>query len=51
MSVANYVATAFPPAFISSGNGDHLGPRALTLAGRLEALGVEVEGFLLPAGL
>lgn len=48
ISVARYVTGEFPPAFISSGNGDPLAPQAVTLARRLEELGVEVDSLFFP---
>jgi len=41
--VTNYVTNAFPPSFISSGNGDPLAPQAAALARKLEHLGVRVD--------
>jgi acetyl esterase len=49
VSVTNYVTGAFPPSFISSGNGDPLAPQAVALARKLEALGVEVDSLFFPA--
>lgn len=49
VSVTNYVTGAFPPSFISSGNGDPLAPQAVALARQLEALGVEVDSLFFPA--
>lgn len=42
-SVTEHVTGAFPPAFISSGNGDPLAPQAMALARALEERGVEVQ--------
>ena len=50
VSVTNYVTGAFPPSFISSGNGDPLAPQAVALARKLEKLGVRVESLFFPAG-
>jgi acetyl esterase/lipase len=50
VSVANHVTAAFPPAFISSGNGDPLAPQAVALAAKLEGLGVAVDSLFFPAG-
>ena len=49
VSVTNYVTNAFPPAFISSGNGDPLAPQAAALARKLEHLGVKVDSLFFPA--
>ncbi|MER8573523.1 alpha/beta hydrolase [Mesorhizobium sp. M1374] len=49
ISVTHYVTSAFPPAFISSGNGDPLTPQAMALARKLEALGVTVDSLFFPA--
>jgi acetyl esterase/lipase len=43
MSVAKYVTPAFPPAFITAGNGDPLGPQSVALAKALQAKGVRIE--------
>jgi acetyl esterase len=48
-SVTNYVTDAFPPAFISSGNGDPLASQAVALVRRLEELNVEVDSLFFPA--
>lgn len=42
-SVAQHVTAAFPPAFITAGNGDALEPQTRTLAARLQALGVSLD--------
>lgn len=49
-SVSDHVTAAFPPAFVSSGNGDPLAPQAAALARKLEALGVPVDSLFFPAG-
>ncbi len=49
LSVTNYVTSAFPRSFISSGNGDPLAPQAVALADKLEGLGVEVSTLFFPA--
>jgi acetyl esterase len=49
VSVTHYVTSAFPPAFISSGNGDPWAPQAVALTRRLEELGVEVDSLFFPA--
>lgn len=42
-SVLNYVTPQFPPAFISAGNADPLGPQSHALAEKLERLGCRVQ--------
>lgn len=49
MSVTPHVTTAFPPSFISSGNGDPLEPQAVALARQLDALGVRVDTLFFPS--
>lgn len=49
MSVAPNVTAAFPPAFISAGNADPLGPQSVAMADALEAKGVSVERLFFPA--
>lgn len=48
VSVTQYATAAFPPAFISSGNADPLGPQAVALATKLETLGVPVDALFFP---
>ena len=48
-SVANYVTPAFPPAFITVGNGDPLRPHSELLAERLRGHGVEPDTLFFPA--
>ena len=48
-SITHYVTGAFPPAFISSGNGDPLAPQAMLLARRLSDVGVHVDALFFPA--
>lgn len=43
MSVAEHVTARFPPTFITAGNADPLLPHSLSMARRLEALGVETD--------
>lgn len=50
MSVAAYVTSAFPPAFISAGNADPLLPQSLALDRALSAQGVPVERLFFQAG-
>ncbi|GLQ53046.1 lipase [Devosia nitrariae] len=47
-SITEHVTDAFPPAFVSSGNGDPLAPQAKALVERLEALGVETDSLFFP---
>lgn len=49
MSITRWVTKAFPPAFISSGNGDPLAPQARALAQQLTQLGVRVDTLFFPA--
>ncbi len=46
--VVDHVASAFPPAFISAGNGDPLKPQSARLAEVLKARGVVVEVLFFP---
>ncbi|MBN9547392.1 MAG: alpha/beta hydrolase [Alphaproteobacteria bacterium] len=48
ISVTHHVTSAFPPAFISSGNGDPLAPQAVALAQRLGTLGVKADSLFFP---
>jgi acetyl esterase/lipase len=48
MSIAPNVTAAFPPAFISAGNADPLGPQSVAFADQLEAKGVKVERLFYP---
>lgn len=43
MSVADYLTPAFPPAFISAGNGDPLEPQSRVLAERLTQQNVSID--------
>jgi acetyl esterase/lipase len=47
-SVTGHVTPAFPPSFISSGNGDPLVPQAVALARKLKMLGVKVDSLFFP---
>lgn len=47
-SVTDHVGPAFPPTFLSSGNGDPLAPQAERLAHKLRAFGVPVETLFFP---
>jgi acetyl esterase/lipase len=49
ISVTRYVDSAFPPSFISSGNGDPLAPQAVALAEKLDGLGVAADALFFPA--
>lgn len=46
--VLNHVTEAFPPAFISAGNGDPLLPQSVALADTLASRGVRVERLFFP---
>jgi acetyl esterase/lipase len=48
MSIPRNVTGAFPPSFISSGNGDALAPQAVVLARKLSQLGVRVDTLFFP---
>ena len=48
ISVTHYVTNAFPPVFISCGNGDPLTPQAEALARKLKNLGVKVDSLFFP---
>jgi acetyl esterase/lipase len=48
MSVAQYVTSAFPRAFISAGNGDPLLPQSIKLATELSGLAVRVDTLFFP---
>lgn len=48
-SVAHYVTANFPPAYITSGNGDPLAPQAERLAASLSGMGVPVSSLFYPA--
>lgn len=47
-SVQQFVGSAFPPAYITSGNGDPLEPQARRLAQTLAGFGVPVETLFFP---
>lgn len=48
LSVTSHVTGVFPPSFISSGNGDPLASQAVTLAQKLDHLGVRVDTLFFP---
>lgn len=48
LSVTQHVTAAFPPAFITSGNGDPLAPQAVRFAGVLKSLGVRADTLFFP---
>jgi acetyl esterase len=48
-SVANHVTPAFPPAFITVGNGDPLRPHSELLTERLRAQGAQPDTLFFPA--
>jgi acetyl esterase/lipase len=50
-SIVQNVTAAFPPSFVSSGNGDPLEPQARRLADRLAILGVPHDTLFFPAAL
>lgn len=47
-SVANHVTAAFPPTFLSVGNGDPLQPQSRALAAKLTGFGVRVDTLFFP---
>jgi acetyl esterase/lipase len=47
-SVTNHVTPAFPPSFVSSGNGDPLAPQAVALVRKLKMLHVKVDSLFFP---
>jgi acetyl esterase len=49
MAVTEHLTAAFPPSFISAGNGDPLAPHSVALAERLSSLGVRVDRLFFPA--
>src|SRR5262249_55138725 len=49
MCVPARVTAAFPPSYITSGNGDAMAPQAVALASRLEQLNVRTETLFFPA--
>lgn len=49
LSVTEHVTAAFPPAFITSGNGDPLVPQAVRFAEVLSGLGGEADTLFFPA--
>ena len=48
MSLAPHLTAAFPPAFVSVGNADPLGPQSVALADNLRKAGVPVETLFFP---
>ena len=48
MSVTPHLTRAFPPAFISAGNADPLGPQSVELAASLTKAGVQVTILFFP---
>jgi acetyl esterase/lipase len=50
-SIVGNVSPAFPPAFITSGNGDPLEPQARRMVERLGELGVPVDAMFFAADL
>jgi acetyl esterase/lipase len=47
-SVPRYVTEAFPPSFVSVGNGDPLAPQSVTMAQALHDRGVRVDTLFFP---
>lgn len=50
MNVAPNITSNYPPAFVSAGNADPLGPQSVSFADSLEAKGVVVDRLFFPAG-
>lgn len=48
-SVAHHVTASFPPAYITSGNGDPLAPQAERFAISLAGMGVPISSLFFPA--
>ncbi|WP_114950733.1 alpha/beta hydrolase [Sphingosinicella terrae] len=48
MSITTFATPAFPPAFVSAGNGDPLLPHSLSLARALRGRGVPVDSLFFP---
>ncbi|MGX5737109.1 alpha/beta hydrolase [Bosea thiooxidans] len=47
-AIPRYVTEAFPPSFISAGNGDPLAPQSVTMAQALRDRGVRVDTLFFP---
>ena len=50
MSVAPHITKAYPPAFVSAGNADPLGPQSVAIAQAIGKAGVPVETLFFPPG-
>lgn len=50
MALAPHLTPAYPPAFVSAGNADPLGPQSVALAQALAQLGIAVTEHFFPAG-
>jgi acetyl esterase len=50
MNVAPNITSNYPPAFVSAGNADPLGPQSVSFADSLEAKGVVVDRLFFPSG-
>jgi acetyl esterase/lipase len=48
MSIAPHLTSSFPPAFVSAGNADPLGPQSVAIAQALKQAGVSVETLFFP---
>lgn len=48
MSIAPHIVATFPPAFVSAGNADPLGPQSVAIAQALKTAGVDVEELFFP---
>jgi acetyl esterase/lipase len=50
-SVPRYLTEAFPPSFVSAGNGDPLAAQSVMMADAITARGVSVDRLFFPPGL
>jgi acetyl esterase/lipase len=48
-NVSRHVTAAFPPAFVTVGNGDPLAPQSLLMAQAIKTQGVPVDELYFPA--
>jgi acetyl esterase/lipase len=49
MSLVPHLTSAYPPAFVSAGNADPLGPQSVAMAEALKKAGVPTETLFFPA--
>lgn len=50
MNIVPSIGVNYPPAFVSAGNADPLGPQSVVFADSLEAKGIGVDRLFFPAG-